>query len=121
MATFPTYVKTVWNQTTEQVNPVVIRSEMERGVPKQRRQSTNPMANLSLTLVFGHKKRIEDFESWFYNDIGAGALFFDFTHPRTGETIQARIVGGQLGQVTPLGLYRERYTMPLELEYLKVL
>lgn len=119
MATFPYYVKTVYADTTEQEASSLIVSEMDRGVKKYRRQNSDAMATISLMCVFAVKERLADFKTWFYNDINAGADFFDFTHPVTGATVQARIVNGALGSVRALGLKNAAYTMDLQLEYLK--
>lgn len=120
MATFPNWVQLVPMDNLEQRTPVVARSEMERGVPKQRRIAADSLVTLPLTAVFANAQRAEDFEVWFDTEANAGAAFFDFVHPRTGLTVQARIVGGDIGQLRPLGSRpRSRYARSFQVEYLR--
>jgi len=50
----------------------------------------------------------------------AGAAFFDLVHPRTGATVQARVLGGDIGQVRPLGTRAgSRYARSFQLEYVR--
>jgi hypothetical protein len=97
MAAFPSWVQFSWRDLGEAPESVVERAEMERGIPKQRRVSSDARVELPLTLYFDTKTQAADFETWFYVTVNAGQDFFDFTHPRLGTTVQARVVGGQLG------------------------
>lgn len=97
MATFPSYVKYGWRDMQEAPESVVERADMERGIPKQRRRSSDVRVELSLRLEFDSAADAASFETWFYNTIDAGQDFFDFTHPRTASVVQARFVGGELG------------------------
>ncbi len=118
MAAFPTAYK-ILIETSEAPTSVVIRSEMERGVPKQRRIAADALVTVPISVVFFNKQQAADFEDWFYNDISAGADFFDWTDPRTGLAVEARIVGGQLGELVPL---RDGYNLSrrsMTLEYLR--
>lgn len=118
MAAFPTAYR-IQIETSEAPASVVIRSEMERGVPKQRRFAADAMVTIPITLFFRTNQQAADFETWFYTDINGGADFFDWTDPRTGVVVEARIVGGQLGELMPL---RARYAISrrsMTLEYLR--
>lgn len=118
MATFPPDLKILFD-TSEAPAPVVIRSEMERGVPKQRRIAADALVTMPISVIFFTKQQAADFEDWFYTDIGGGADFFDFTDPRTGVVVQARVVGGELGPLVPL---RENYNLSrrsMTLEYVR--
>jgi hypothetical protein len=118
MAAFPSAHK-ILIETSEAPASVVIRSEMERGIPKQRRIAADALVTVPISVIFFTKQEAADFEDWFYNDISAGADFFDWTDPRTGVDVEARIVGGQLGELVPL---RENYTMSrrsMTLEYVR--
>jgi hypothetical protein len=118
MAAFPTAFK-ILIETSESPTPVVIRSEMERGVAKQRRVAADTTVTVPISVIFFNKQQAADFEDWFYSDINGGADFFDWTDPRTGTLVEARIVGGQLGELVPL---RDNYNLSrrsMTLEYVR--
>lgn len=79
--------------------PMVLRSDMERGIPKQRRAGADVLVRVPCSLVFRSAADAAAFESWFYAE---GSGWFDFTLPRTGAVVQARIIGGDIGGLTPL-------------------
>lgn len=119
MATFPSYVGIRWADTAEQPASVVLRSEMERGVPKQRRMASDAMVTVPVTLYFRTQANAVDFETWVYTQIGGGADWFTWTNPRTNTAVQARIIGGNLGALKPgsnAWTFAER---SLQLEYLR--
>lgn len=119
MATFPAYAHVQFRGAGEQPTPVVVRSEMERGIPKQRRIAADTLVQVPVTLLFRTQADATDFEDWFYDEVDAGAAWFDWVNPRTGATVQARIVGGDIGRLDPLSnswAYAER---SLVLEYVR--
>ena len=119
MATFPTYVKILLG-SSEEPKPIVMRTAMERGVPKQRRIASDTMVSVPVTLMFDTPAQAIDFETWVYAEIGGGADWFTWTNPRTGTNVQARIVGGNLGPLQPAaGLWSGMTTRRLTLEYLR--
>jgi hypothetical protein len=119
VAAFPTTIRYDWRDLSETVASVVTRTEMERGVPKQRRTNSDALVRLGLTLNFRGKADYAAFETWFYTQINAGADFFDFVHPRTGATIAARFVGGNMGQVRHATQDLQYVLVQTELEYLR--
>lgn len=123
MATFPTYVKCVVGTYEEDRAPVVLRSEMERSVPKQRRMASDTMTTVKLTMQFASVAQNDAFELWFDSQIGSGTDWFSWTHPRTGAVVQARVVGGVLGPLRPVhGTWRaglQRCRRDATLEYLR--
>ena len=119
MATFPTYVTVLLDGHTESHAPIADRTEMDRGVPKQRRTQSDVLVTFSLTLLFLTTTDAEAFEDWYYGDAAAGAAQFDFTHPRTGSLLSARVVANSLGALAVMGGGRSRRT--IQIEYLKAL
>jgi hypothetical protein len=117
MAAFPSYVKLGWTDSGESHAPIVERSDMERGVPKQRRTQADVLVTVPLPLFFDSSAAATNFENWFYSD---GMGWFDFTHPRTGAVVQARIVGGDIGQLVPLKGDWSRSQRTVKLEYVRV-
>jgi hypothetical protein len=116
MATLPSYVKIIWPETAEQHASVVLRSEVERGIPRTRRTAADALVTVSLTLQLFTPQRVADFEAWFYADALAGAAWFSFTHPRTGATLQGRMVGG-FGPLRQTG--SQTWSMPVVIEYIR--
>lgn len=112
MATFPAGIGIVLGSVSEAPPPAVVSSAMERGVPKVRRDRSDVLVPIKATLQFRDSAHFETFRTWFYSPTGAGAgaAFFSMVHPRTGATVQARIAGGQLGELTPIhGTWRVGY------------
>lgn len=111
MATFPTYVKLGWRDTGEQMKPIVARTEMDRGVAKQRRSAADTVVTVPLTAYFDTKADATAFETWVYGTVNGGMDWFTWTNPRTGSAVQARIVGGDIGTLKPANktwVYAER-------------
>lgn len=118
MAAFPADLK-ILIETSETPGSVVLRSEMERGLPKQRRIAADVLVTVPIAVIFFTKQQAADFETWFYSQINGGVDFFDWTDPRTGTAVQARIVGGQLGPLEPLRSNYELSRRTMTLEYLR--
>lgn len=116
MATFPTYVKLGWKDSGEEHSPIVERTPMERGIPKQRRVQADVLVTVPLTVYFDSATAAADFETWFY---ASGMAWFDFTLPRTGAVVQARIVGGDIGKLVPLKGNWARGQRQMRLEYVR--
>ena len=121
MATWPTYPVVLLDGHSEQHAAIAERSDMDRGVPKQRRTQSDVLVVLSLALLFRTDADANAFEAWYYSNSGAaaGAASFDWTHPRTGASYQARVVANSLGALTPLGRGISR--RDIQIEYLKPL
>lgn len=120
MPAFPSWVQIVPRDAGELLASVVVRSDMERGVAKQRRIAADAIATIAITAIFTSAQRAEDFVDWFYDDIAAGAATFDFVHPRTGATVQGRIVGGDIGELRPLGTVAgSRWSRSFSIEYVR--
>jgi len=102
LADFPSYAHILADGFTESFDPAVERTDMERGVPKQRLVNTQVMAKVSATILFRKKADIASFESWYFDTIKRIG-WFQIKHPRTGATITARFEGGSIGTLVPLG------------------
>lgn len=118
MATWPTTgFRYDWRDLTETPESVVERSQMERGVPKQRRVASDARVEVQVTLHFDTASQVAAFETWFYDVIDAGQDWFDWVHPRTGATLQAHIVNGELGALSYLAPTLGWAKRTLRLEY----
>lgn len=119
MATFPSYAHVQLRGAGESPSPVVLRSEMERGVAKQRRFAADSVVKVGVAILFRSAADAASFEDWFYDEIAGGADWFDWVNPRGGATVEARIVDGNIGTLQPLSgawAYAER---ELVLEYVR--
>ena len=117
MATFPDYVCVLFDGYSESFDPSVLRTEMERGPPKQRVENSQVLMKVSATLAFQSDADVESFYLWYKNDIKR-ILPFEMTHPRTGETITARFEGGNIGTLVPLATQFRVATRNVVIEYL---
>lgn len=119
MPAFPTGVKIDWRDFGESPESVVDRAEMERGVPKQRRNASDALVELTVTAHFDTAAEEAAFTAWFFDDIAAGAAWFDWVHPRTGAVLQARFKGGELGPLRVLQKTMQACTRTFKLEYVR--
>lgn len=103
MARFPAEVEILRDGFGMQDGPVVDRSEVERGVAKARRTSTDPKVAVNCTLLFRTAAIEKQFRAWLYSSDGGagGAAWFDWFDPRAGVVRSARIVASSIGQVVP--------------------
>ena len=69
----------------------VIRSEMDTGPAKVRNRTTAGVRKFSMSFLLD-KSQTADFDSFYLGDLGGGANSFDFTHPRSGESLRLRLV-----------------------------
>jgi hypothetical protein len=97
---WPTYAKFVVDGSSEGFDPSVARSEMERGIAKQRVINSDVMVEVSGSVLFQSTADIVSFDTWYFDTIGRIG-WFDFTHPRTGAVVTARLVGGRIGDLVP--------------------
>ncbi len=101
MAELPSYAKILADGFTESFDPAVERTEMERGVPKQRLINSQVLVKLNATLFFRSSADVAAFESWYFDTIKRIG-WFQMKHPRTDATITARFEGGRIGSLSPL-------------------
>lgn len=120
MAALPAFVKYEWKALDIAPESALARSEMERGIAKQRRITSDVMETMTLVLHFDTALDATDFEAWFYTTINAGADWFDIVHPRTGATESVRNVGGKLGALRALNKNFSRSSREMVVERVRV-
>ena len=103
----------------EQPGPVVLRSETERGVPRQRRVAADSLVAVPCTLLFNSKANAAEFETWFFGEAAAGAGWFDFTLLRTGQVVTAQVRGGDIGTLKPRSPDWEWSERSIVIEYIR--
>lgn len=103
---------------SESFDPSVERTEMERGIPKQRLINSQVLAKLKCSLFFRTSADQVAFEAWYF-DVLKRIGWFAFEQPRTGVSITVRFEGGSIGDLVPLHT-RFRYSKrDVTLEYLR--
>lgn len=118
MAALPTYVEIRFSGYGETFDPSVERTEMERGVPKERLINSQVMQELSMTLQFKGAANLQSFEDWYF-DVIKRIGWFSMLHPRTGQPITARFKGGAIGTLVPLIPGFKLSTREVVIEYLR--
>lgn len=115
MVTLPFGTRIVFSGFGEKPTPDVQRDEMERGPANQELLNSRVRVEVSATLLFESRDAITAFFNWYYNTIKVIG-YFDMIHPRTGQLIQARFIGGDIGTVSPLapGFYAGSTTTTIE-------
>ena len=119
MAAFPSYAGIAFAGAGLEAQPVVARSEVERGVPRTRRTSSDALVTLSATLLFGSTADGVAFEDWYYSPAGAnaGAAWFDLKDPRSGVVRSVRMAS--LGQLQARAGRFRKAQQACTIEYLR--
>lgn len=118
MAEFPSYAQILADGFTESFDTAIERTEMERGVPKQRLINSQVLVKLSATLLFRSPQAVSDFEAWYFGTIGRIG-WFQLRHPRTGELITVRFEDGSIGTLSPLAPVFYIASRTVVMEYLR--
>ena len=118
MATLPSYVTILFDGFTEDFDPSVLRTEMDRGIPKQRVINSKVLAEINGQLLFKSKADAANFETWYFDTIKRIG-WFDMKHPHTGVTISARFKGGNIGRLVPISPDFSWCTREVTFEYLR--
>ncbi|KRG47339.1 hypothetical protein ARC20_03140 [Stenotrophomonas panacihumi] len=99
MAQWPTNAKLMITGYGEKFDPSVERTEMERGVPKERKLNSQVLQKITVSVLFATPEAAEAFEDWYFDEIDRIG-WFTVVHPRTGATVTARFEGGDIGSLS---------------------
>ena len=115
MATLTDFAKIRYSSYGESFDPSVERTDMERGVPKQRLLNSQVMMKIQATLLFKTPTDLNGFEAWYFDEIKRIG-WFTIQHPRTGAEISVRFENGSIGTLTSesLGFYLAQRQVVLE-------
>lgn len=95
MVAWPSKFKILREGFSETPTDRVISSQMDVGPAKKRRRTILGVKNISF-MVQTTIADYADFEQFYLdNDVGS----FDFTHPRTNQTVKARFVSVPTGEL----------------------
>jgi len=118
MAAFPSVARVIFEGQARSFEPSVLRTEMERGVPKQRVENSQVLMKQSVSLYLSSTADIQAFDDWYF-DVIKRIDWFTMVHPYTGQVITARFEGGALGQLVPDDKATGDYRMDAVVEYLR--
>jgi len=118
MANLPTYVEIRQSTWSESFDPSVQRTEMERGVPKQSVLNTGVLMKMKCSLIFRTTADDVAFLDWYF-DVIRRVGFFTMTHPRTGQSINARFEGGNVGEVRSIAGTDGLWQRDVTIEYMR--
>jgi len=118
MAEFPSYARVLVDGFGESFDPSVERTEMERGMPKERLLNSGVLMELPCTLLFFSAADAAAFETWYFDTIRRIGNF-NFLHPRTGAVVLARFKGGNIGTLAPVSPGFGQLVRQVTIEYLR--
>jgi hypothetical protein len=101
---------------TETGGALVLRTQMDAGIAKQRRRGLSPQ-QMSTTFILT-TEQVATFENFVSNTI-KGVARFGFPHPRTQQVVEVRIISQSEGTLYNLTYLAPGYwTLALQLEIL---
>lgn len=118
MAQLPDYVTMLLDDAGEEFDPGVVKSEMERGLPKQRVGASRVVVHVSASLLFDSAEDAGKFEAWYFDDIRRIG-FFTWIDPRTGGVRTGRFKDGSIGKLVPTVAGYAQSKRDVTLEYLR--
>lgn len=118
MASLPAYTVVRMTGFSEDIEPSVQRTEMERGVAKQRVINTHVVVTANMSFLFMTSADAAAFEAWYF-DVIKRVQWFTMTHPRTGATITARFPGGAIGELRSIAGTDHLWQRDLSVEYMR--
>ena len=101
MATFPTYACVQLDGYQEKSDYLVLRSDMDSGVAKQRPRRSLPIVTREVKVKIANKTDKASFDEWIRTDINGGTGWFDYIDPINNVTKQGRIVNGEVNWTSP--------------------
>ncbi|WP_083339131.1 hypothetical protein [Chromobacterium sphagni] len=93
MPEFPAYALMLADGYTEEANYGLLRTEMDGGLPKQRRRFSQPIITRTITIKVRSDLERAKFDNWFRYDIDGGVGWFIFLDPMAGTQKTGRISG----------------------------
>lgn len=119
MPQWPTYAEVRFADYGEEFDPSVERTEMERGVPKERALNSQVMQQLHMSVQFRSEADVQAFEEWYFIEVRRIG-WFTMEHPRrAGLMITAKFPGGNIGRLVPLNTLFRFAKRDLVVEYLR--
>lgn len=118
MVELPSYVIVRMSGYSEQFDPSVERSEMERGPPKERVLNSQVLMTLNLSFLFETTDHEQAFFDWYRLTLKR-IQRFTMQHPRTGEVITVKFLGGNIGTLRSVSGTDHLWQRDLSVEYMQ--
>ena len=103
------------NNYSKLPQPVVLRTDMEAGPPKQRAFASMTYVQHSVTYLFSNTD-YNGFLNWLYTTAAMGSIPFNWTDPTDNVTKDARIVKGQITAAQPTSPKMDYWTVQFIIE-----
>lgn len=116
MAALPQGVKLLVAGFGDTPEPSVQRDEMDRGPINQELLNSRVLWKMQATLLMETKAAQAAFDNFWRNEVGIIG-WFDLVHPRTGQLLSVRFVGGKIGTATMIAPGWRAASRAVELEY----
>lgn len=118
MAALPSYVVVRMAGYSEEIDPGVERTEMERGPAKEKILNTRVTVTLKVSFLFATTDDSEDFLDWYFDTIKRIG-YFDMSNPATGQVLSVRFPGGDIGTLRSLSGTDHLWQRDLAVEYMR--
>lgn len=97
----------------------VVRTQMDVGPAKQRPRSTADATKIDSVTLYFTRNQVATFDAFFRETLGFGSEAFEWTHPRTGNLVDARFVDTpRYSSLAPRQDGSEKYKVEFTLELL---
>ena len=100
MEKLPAVARITFDGQKRSIDPSVERTEMERGVPRQRLLNSQVLVKQSMIFYFANIDDAMAFDAWYFDAIKRIG-WFEMVHPYTGKVIKARFENGAIGDLVP--------------------
>lgn len=118
MAAIPSYVTVLFDGLSESFDPEVIKSEMERGLPKLRLGNSRVIVQVPVRLRTQSRADSLALDAW-YHDTIKRIGWFDWFDTRAQTIRSVRFKDGALGRIVPLVQGYEIADRSATLEFLR--
>jgi hypothetical protein len=115
IATFPLYATLLFDGFSEEVEPVIKRTDFESGIPRQAPLKSIAMHSRKVRYHICSAEEYRDFLKWFQCDAKRGASWFKWQDPVDKKFKRARIVDGKLS-AEPQESSLNQWVISLEIE-----
>lgn len=101
-AALPDYARIMFDGHAMEFDPGVIKSEMDKGLPKMRVSQSRVIVHLKAYLLFKTAQASIDFEDWYFDTIKRIG-WFTIPDPRIeGQTLTVRFKDADIGTLEPM-------------------
>lgn len=118
METLPTVARVTFEGQKRSFDPSVERTEMERGVPRQRVLNSQVLVKQAMVFYFASIEDVTTFDDWYFDAIKRIG-WFEMVNPYSGKIIKARFENGALGDLAPDEKLPGDFRMDAVVEYLR--